>query len=741
MLYSTCSVVERGVMAMRVLVTGGGGYLGCRLVECLLDRGHEVRVFDRFCFGDDVLESVQSRLGCEVVRGDIRRLQEHPGLLDGIEAVAHLASLSNDPSCDLDPEMTVDVNVESTRELANQAIQRGVPRFLLASSCSVYGRGAFEILDEESPANPVSTFAVSKLEAERIVLGLRGGHFEPIVARTATMYGRSPRMRFDLAVNHMVATAMRMGGIKVLGGGNQWRPFIHVADAARAFVALLEAPATTVTGQVFNVGSDEANIRIVDLARRVADVLGGVTIEVPKDDDDLRNYRVEFGKICSRLAFRNEHSVDQGICEVQEFLRDGAVDPFAPRHFNVYRMKELRSIPVDQGGEPIAARFIPLAKPTLGPEEEKAVIEALRSGWLTSGPNIQAFEQAFCETVEAPCTVAVSSCTAALHLCLAHLGVGAGDEVITSPITWASTGNTMLRMGARPVFVDIDHESLNISPDGIEAAITDRTKAIMPVHMAGRPCELDAIYAIARRHGLPVVEDAAHGLGAQYRGRPIGSQGDFTCFSFYAIKNITTMEGGTITVVDKDVAAHLRLLAANGLQATAWERYGRSAVVAPAQVIEPGFKYLMGNVSAAMGVEQLRKFDAFKNARRRLAHMYQSVLRELDEIELPTTGEHWEHGWHLYVVRLKLDTLTKGRDEIAADLRRENIGTGVHFYGLHLHPYYRENFGMRPEDFPEATAASHEVLSLPLHPQMTDKNVHEVVEAVKKVLTHARRRG
>jgi len=723
---------------MRILVTGGGGYLGCRLVSLLLEKAHKVRVFDRLCFGQDPIASFKDAANCEMITGDIRRLQEHPGVLDDIDAVAHLASLSNDPSCDLDADTTMDVNVESTRELAKQAAQKGIARFLLASSCNVYGRGVFEILDEESPPRPVSTFGQSKLEAEQLLLKMKSPYFEPVIARTATMFGESPRMRFDVAVNHMVATALRAGSIKVLGGGHQWRPFIHVYDAAQAFLLMLEAPADNVSGEIFNVGSDEANARIFDLAHRIANLIGDIPVEIPREDDDLRNYRVTFGKIRSVLGFQTDRSIDDGVQEIRRLLEKTGIDPFDEVYFNVHRMRALRATPVDEGGEPIAAHFIPLAKPWLGEEEEAAAIETLRSGWLTSGPQIPSFEKAFSQTVSAPYAVAVSSCTAALHLCLHQVGVRPGDEIITSPLTWASTANTVLHMGAKLVFADIQKDTLNIDPQAIERAITDRTRAIMPVHMAGLPCDLDAIYAIARKHGIPVIEDAAHALGAVYKGVPVGNYGEYACFSFYAIKNITTMEGGMIALKDKDTADRLRLLASNGMVATAWERYGRSAVASPAEVVEPGYKYLINNVGAAIGGEQLKKFPAFKASRHRLAHMYQTVLAGLEEITLPQTPEDCEHAWHLFIIRLNLNKLAKTRDEIAAALRCENVGTGVHFWGLHLHAYYRETLGTKPEDLPEATAASHEVLSLPLHPQMTDKNVHEVVEALKKVLAHAR---
>ncbi len=724
---------------MHVLVTGGGGYLGTWVVSKLLGQGHTVRVFDRFCFGEDALSDLAGNERCEVVPGDIRRLQETPGLLEGIEGVIHLASLSNDPSCELDAEMAMDVNFESTLELAKKAVQCGVRRFVFASSCMVYGRGVFELLDEESPANPISTFARGKLQAERALLQMRSEHFEPTIARMASMFGYSRRMRFDLAINQMVATAIRQGRIVVRGGGNQWRPFVHVRDAARGMNVLLEAPAKHVSGEVFNVGSDVYNTRILDLAQRVGRHFPGVQVEVAKDDDDQRNFRVQFAKIRERLGFYCQWSIDEGVQELRTCLEEQDIDPFGSEFTNVARMKRLMELPVDEGGEPVAARFIPLSKPCLAKEEEDAVIEALRSGWLTSGPQIKIFERSLADAVSAPLAVGLCSCTAALHLCLIEMGVKAGDEVITSPITWASTGNTVLNMGARVVFTDVDPKTLNMTPESLERAITERTKAIMPVHLAGHPCDLDAIYAVARKHGIPVVEDAAHALGAAYKGTPVGAYGDMTCFSFYAIKNITTMEGGAITLKDPERAERFRLLATNGMAVAAWDRYGRSAVATPPQVVMPGFKYGLNNVGAAMGVAQLKKFAGFMAARRRIAHMYSAVLSDVDEIVLPEALPEVEHAWHLYIIRLRLDRLKRTRDELAYDLRRENVGTSVNFYGLHLHPYYREVLGMRPEDYPEATRASDEILSLPLHPQLSDKNIHEVVSALKKVIVHARK--
>lgn len=724
---------------MRVLVTGGAGYTGARLVPLLLQAGHEVRVFDRFCFGDPAEAGLEAGGGLEIVRGDVRRFQEAPGLLEGVEAIVHLAGLANDPSCDLSPDMAFDVNVESSKELASLAVRFGVKRFVHVSSCSVYGKGVFAQLDEQSPANPVSTYGKSKLDAERAVLSLAGEGLDVVIARPATLYGWSPRMRFDLAVNQMTATAARQGKVTVFGGGNQWRPFVHVHDAARALAMLVAAPREQVRNEVFNIGVNDGNCRIRDLAERIAGRFPSASVEAAKDDDDNRTFRVLFDKFAAVFGFAAERTLESGVDEVAARLGDAGLDPFADRYFNVRTMKRLLATPVDEGGEPIAPRFIPLYKPSLDEKEEQAVVEVLRSGWLVGGSKLKEFEQAFARSVGANHALGVVSCTAALHLCLQHIGVRAGDEVITSPITWASTANTMAHMGAKPVFADVQADTLNIDPAAIERAITAKTKAIMPVHLTGQPADMDAIHAIGKRHGIPIVEDAAHAYGASYKGVPIGACSDYTCFSFYAIKNITTIEGGVVTVKDPETAAHLHLLAANGMSATAWDRYSRSAAAAPPVVVEPGFKYLMGNVNAAMGIEQLKKWPQLKAARDRLARMYHAVLSEIDEIELPRIIDDVEHGWHLMAVKLRLDRLKKTRDEIAQDLRRENVGSGVHFFGLHLHPYYADSLGLRPEDLPNATAASFSILSLPFYPLMTDMDVRMVVDALKKVLRFARK--
>ena len=724
----------------RILVAGGAGYLGSVLVPILLDDGYAVRVLDRLYFGKGPLAGFADVPEFELVEGDIRDLDNYPGLLDGIDGIVHLASLSNDPSCDLDPELSRAIIHEGSAALALRAKKAGIERFVFASSCSVYGHGAVELLTESSEKNPVSTYASLKLEAEDALLGMADNTFVPVILRQATLFGASPRMRFDLAINRMVATAITREKIEVFSGGTHWRPFLHLKDASRVMIMCLEAPAEQVSGQVFNVGSDKLNFKVVDLAHEVASRFPDIAVEMLPGDEDPRTYRVSFTKLKAVLGYEPATTLDTGIKEVATILGDGTVpDPWNEIHHNVQQMKSLLAAPAVAGGESAAPRFIPFSRPSLGAEEEREVIDTLRSGWITTGPRVERFEREFAANVGADHAVAVSSCTAGLHLSLVALGVGPGDEVITSPLTWPSTANVILHQGAEPVFVDVDPQTLCIDPEKIEAAITSKTKAIIPVHMAGNVCDMDAITAIARGRDIHIVEDAAHALGAQYKGRAVGTISEFSCFSFYPIKNITTIEGGMVTVADGETAEKLRMLSNFGMSKDAWKRYSPGGRHISAEVVYPGYKYNMTDVQAAIGLHQLKKLDGFIATRERYATVYDHAFADVDEIARPLVHDGVRHAHHLYVILLDLEKLKVGRDEFLDILKAEKIGTGVHFVSLHLHKYYRETFGYKPGDFPNATWVSDRILSLPLYPKMSEKDLHDVVSGVKKSITYCRK--
>ena len=364
--------------------------------------------------------------------------------------------------------------------------------------------------------------------------------------------------------------------------------------------------------------------------------------------------------------------------------------------------------------------------------------DAVRSGWLTTGPKVALFEERIRRMVRARHAVAVNSCTAALHLSLAAAGVGRGDEVITSPYTFAATGEAILYLGARPVLADIDPVTLNVNPEAVAAAVTRRSRAIVPVHIAGLPCDMKALIGLARRRRLTVIDDAAHALGARVEGRPIGSLSDLTCFSFYATKNLTTGEGGMVTTDDREMAARVRRLSLHGLSRDAWKRYTRAGSWRY-DVVEVGFKYNMTDLAAGLGLAQAARFSSIQARRRWLARRYSTLLAGCDAFELPVEPSGVVHAWHLYVLRLRPGVLGIGRDRVIDLLRDKGIGTSVHFLPLHLHSFYRREFGYRRGDFPHTERESGRAISLPLYPGLTRAAQDRVVGTLLDLARQRRR--
>ncbi|MGD8817442.1 MAG: DegT/DnrJ/EryC1/StrS aminotransferase family protein [Acidobacteriota bacterium] len=376
--------------------------------------------------------------------------------------------------------------------------------------------------------------------------------------------------------------------------------------------------------------------------------------------------------------------------------------------------------------------FLPFSPPLIGEDEIAEVVDTLRSGWLTSGPKTELFEQRFAEFVGAPAALAVNSCTAALHLALLTGDLGPGDEVITTPMTFVATVNVIEHVGARPVLVDVEPDTLNIAAARVADVVTERTRAVLPVHYAGHPVDMDAIHAIAGEHSLAVIEDAAHALCAKHRGRPIGSGNNLAAFSFYATKNLTTGEGGMLTG-DAEALERARALSLHGMSRDAWRRYDTSGNWYY-EVEHPGFKYNMTEIQASIGLHQLAKLAEFQRRRRAVVQRYDEAFSGLDCLEIPTTRPEMTNAHHLYVLRLRPEHTTIARDALIDGLHARNIGTSVHFIPVHLHPYYRDKYGWRPEDFPVAIDAYRRMLSLPLSPTLSERDVEDVIDAVERVL-------
>lgn len=383
--------------------------------------------------------------------------------------------------------------------------------------------------------------------------------------------------------------------------------------------------------------------------------------------------------------------------------------------------------------------FIPFNRPSIGDEEINEVVATLRSGWLTTGPRTAQFEKDFASYTGARHTLAVNSCTAGLHLALAALGIGPGDEVITTPLTFCATVNVILHVGATPILADVGADG-NIDPASVADRITDRTRALIPVHLAGLPCAMEALWSLARRHNLHVVDDAAHAVGTYYRGLPIGASASSAAvaFSFYATKTITTGEGGMVTTHDESLADRLRNLCLHGISKDAWNRYTDRGNWYY-EVLAPGFKYNLSDIQSAIGLHQLRKLEEFIEVRTRYARLYQHALADVPEVEVPPDTDSGRHSWHLYMIRLNLDQLEIDRDAFIRALRERNIGTSVHFIPIPLHPVFAP-FASRPENqCPRALALYPRLVSLPLYPAMREDQVEYVAAAIKDIVRGARK--
>ena len=385
------------------------------------------------------------------------------------------------------------------------------------------------------------------------------------------------------------------------------------------------------------------------------------------------------------------------------------------------------------------ATFLPYHQPSLGAAEEASVLDTMRSGWLTTGPKTKRFEQELATYVGAAHCIAVNSCTAALHLALEAVGVGPGDEVVTSPITFASTANVIVHRGATPVFADVEADTINLAADRFEAAITPRTKAVIPVHLFGQACDMDAIDAIAARHGIHVIEDAAHAIGTEYRGRRVGGSGHLTAFSFYATKNITSGgEGGALTTNDAALAERIAIMSLHGISRDAWKRYSTSGYK-HWDIIYPGYKYNMFDLQAAIALPQLARIDEFAARRRELKARYDAAFRDITEIVLPAERPYGKHSYHLYPIIVRSEDLSVDRDMLMNTIQAENIGIGIHFRAVHLHPYYMETWGFRPGMFPNAEYYSDRTISLPFYPKMTDADADDVIGVVRQAIVSARK--
>jgi dTDP-4-amino-4,6-dideoxygalactose transaminase len=381
----------------------------------------------------------------------------------------------------------------------------------------------------------------------------------------------------------------------------------------------------------------------------------------------------------------------------------------------------------------MSEEFLPFSRPTISRAAIDDVVACLESGWITTGPRVAQFTEALKDYLNAPFVLPLSSATAGLHLALMALDLQPGDEVITTPMTFAATLNTIVLTGGKPVLVDIDPTTYNIDLNQLEDAITDKTRVIIPVHFAGLPVDLEKLYDIAERHGLRVIEDAAHAIGAEFQGKRIGGMGDTQVFSFHPTKNLTTGEGGCVATHDPELARKVGLLRFHGIDREAWNRYGKGGQQ-DYEIVMPGLKYNMMDIQAAIGLHQLRELEGFNARRTELANRYQEALVDWPQWTLPMAPDYdHQHAWHIYTPLLNEQAANMNRDGFMTAMKERNIGTGLHYRAVHLYPYYRDQFGFQVGDFPHAENVSERIISLPLFPLMTDAEHDRVLDVMYSI--------
>ena len=391
------------------------------------------------------------------------------------------------------------------------------------------------------------------------------------------------------------------------------------------------------------------------------------------------------------------------------------------------------------GGPPVRKTFLPYGHQSIDESDIQAVVDTLRSDWLTTGPKVSEFEEAFAARAGAQHAVTFSSGTAALHAAAFTAGLKAGDEAITTPLTFVATANCVLYQNAVPVFADVSSDTLNLDPDLVADRVTPRTRVILPVDYAGHPADLSPILKLAVRYGLVVIEDASHALGAEYKGRPVGSVAHMTVFSFHPVKHITTGEGGMVTTDNPKFAEALRRFRNHGISSDARQR--QSAGQWHYEMVLLGFNYRLTDIACALGIQQLKKLDANLLRRRQIAERYAAAFREIPEVVLPAVRDDVNPAWHLYPIRLGRGNLKADRGQVFQALRAENIGVNVHYIPVHRHPYYSERFGYRGGEYPVAEDAYERLISLPMFHGMVDDDVEDVIRAVDKVVSHYRDAG
>lgn len=710
-------------MISKILVTGGAGYIGVPLVEELLEQGYIVHVLDKFLYGDAALNHLADNPRLRIIEGDICNEQDVAHAAAGVDALVALAGIDGEAACQVNPDAALQINYYAQEMLLKACRKQGARRVLFCSSCVLPGHGElYALINEEPLFNKNSLYAHLLASCERLYL--RQNDLCPVILRLPELYGLSPRMRFDLELNRLAALAGRSRNpvqTPLLDG----TPMVHVRDAAHAIVLAVAAPEAKVKDQIFNTGSDG----LLFSRARMEEALNPAADPAPdRVMPDQAGILPSFAKIKRVLDFAATRTLPQGIREIADYCQAHSIDITVEPYHNEKAWQIINR-----------KRFLPFAVPDVDENEKREILHTIDSGWLSTGPKTKAFEKALEEyfQVDGLHCIPVSSCTAGLHVQLLAYDIGPGDEVITTPLTFCATVHTILQTGAKPVLVDIDPVNYNLDIDAIEEKITARTKAIVPVYYAGNALDYDKLSALAEKHHLLVLADAAHAMGAEYKGKKLGTIEDAASFSFYATKNMTTGEGGLLTTRNEAAARRMRKIHYFGMDKDAWKRYSDSGSWFY-EISEFGFKYNFTDIQAAFGLHQLKKVDQFNRLRNELCALYDAAFAGYDELIIPATFPEGFSTRHLYPLLIRSEKLAIDRNTFIKRLSEARIGTSVHFVPIPYHSYFQKVLGCKPGDFPHTDWFYAREISLPMYTKLTTEDIRRVITAVEEIVQSAR---
>lgn len=706
-----------------VMVTGGAGSIGSELCRQLMEFNIKKLV---------IIDQAESELHSLILELNKKDKDMFVPILASIrdkkkmdsvfkryfpEIVFHAAAYKHVPMMELNPEEGVKTNIFGTKNIIDLAEEYSVRNFILIST--------------DKAVNPSSVMGMTKRVTEMLIQGKNNDDASSIF--TAVRFGNV--LNSNGSVVPLFKKQIQEGGPLTVTHKDMDRYFMTIAEAVQL---VIQSVVFGKNGNIFVLKMGE-KLKILDIAEEMIRLNGFE----PYRDIDIEFVGLRSGeKLTEELYSRKEDMVPTENSRIS-LVNTNSVD----RQNLLRKIKTLSDDLMDNDSENVVTDlskivpktkekgdFLPYNLPLVDDDEIDELVDTVRGGWLTMGPKTVQFEKDLANYVGVKHAIAVNSCTAGLHLSLIVLGIAENDEVITSPFTFAATGNVIAHVGAKPVFVDIDEKTLNIDPEKIEAAITPRTKAIMVVHYGGQAADMDRIMEIANKYNLKVIEDAAHAIGCEYNGIKIGGHGNLTNFSFYATKNMTTGEGGAIVTNDDALADRLRILRLHGISKDAWKRYEKEGSWYY-EIEECGWKCNMTDMQAALGLHQLKKLDGFVSRRREIASVFNSEFRNLLGVQLPFEKENRNHVYHLYHLVLS----QYNRNEFINKLTKKGIGTSVHFIPLHLHPFYQREFGYKEGDFPVAERIYMGLVTLPLYPKMDAQDVAKVINMVKKILGESKK--